>query len=869
MQVRDHEDLLGKPLLEVIDHCLLWPAPVEFRSSLAEKRRITARLVDPADPDRRLSLRLRPAADENGWVGALTTEADDGALAITSATLYPHDSAGTLIEPPPADRLAGGVERSLASLPAVLLEWRRGEDGAELTGVSGDVEAVLGRGAESLKRVPDLLFAGADSVSVAKFRRWQVQPLEERRSFAMDFPSAHAATGERRWLRLEAQLDRTGDDDRTVAFVLDVTERKQRELELAAAHDRLRDLLGSVPGAIVRIRVARDGSVFESQLAGGNTGTLLLDGDAVAEAGSEALLERVVWSRDLPDVESAFRRASTSNGGVDIEFRVRDAKGRLRWVRLIAEPTARDKRRAEYTGVITDFSGPKMGMQHLSAVLRSDRDQLRKTAQALKDSERRIRELNDAAPVMTHRTDGKGRIVGVNKAWLDALGYTRDEAVGERAEKFMTEAGFIHLAAAAAGFPAGDGRRGVACELLAKNGRVIETQAFVSVDEDEEGLRRSADFRFVDVTERNHAERALAESQARYRAIVDEQTDLVCRIAADRTLRFGNRAFGAAVARPVDALLGNDWLAILADEDRPAVEHAFDALGPASPRTEVEARLETAAGTRWHRWMLRGFFDAEGRPLQYQAVGRDVHAERTLEADLRAASHREQQRAGRAINDALAGSLKGVFVELTSLAHSLEHAQPELYHRVRSIIDGVDRGIGTLRALHQGLTADGIEADDLVDGLRRLVASTQAVHDVPVSFECEPGLDPGDVALGPDLYRIAQQALIDAARHPETSCIALRLLAGDGEVVIEIEDDGRYVDGRRDESADSRPDAHAAEGRGAAASPAAADDLGLRLMRYRAAAIGASIDVGESERGGTVFRCRIGRHGSEGTTTDG
>lgn len=49
MQVRDHEELLSKPLLEVPDHCLLWAAPIKpiptAASACAPRRTRTAPIL--------------------------------------------------------------------------------------------------------------------------------------------------------------------------------------------------------------------------------------------------------------------------------------------------------------------------------------------------------------------------------------------------------------------------------------------------------------------------------------------------------------------------------------------------------------------------------------------------------------------------------------------------------------------------------------------------------------------------------------------------------------------------------------------------------------------------------------------------------
>src|SRR5215211_1362274 len=61
-------------------------------------------------------------------------------------------------------------------------------------------------------------------------------------------------------------------------------------------------------------------------------------------------------------------------------------------------------------------------------------------AAALRVSEERFRSLYRRTPLPLHSLDGDGRIEHVSDAWLDLLGYRREEAKGRPLTEFMTEA---------------------------------------------------------------------------------------------------------------------------------------------------------------------------------------------------------------------------------------------------------------------------------------------------------------------------------------------------------------------------------------------------------------------------------------------
>lgn len=60
------------------------------------------------------------------------------------------------------------------------------------------------------------------------------------------------------------------------------------------------------------------------------------------------------------------------------------------------------------------------------------------SAKALDAVNRYIDTLFDRAPVMMHSEDREGKLIRVNRRWLQRMGYTRDEVLGRRSTEFLT-----------------------------------------------------------------------------------------------------------------------------------------------------------------------------------------------------------------------------------------------------------------------------------------------------------------------------------------------------------------------------------------------------------------------------------------------
>ena len=131
-------------------------------------------------------------------------------------------------------------------------------------------------------------------------------------------------------------------------------------------------------------------------------------------------------------------------------------------------------------------------------------------------------------------------------------------------------------------------------------------------------------------------EEALRESEARYRAVVEEQTDLVCRYRPDHVLTFVNEAYCRYFEKTPDELVGHTFAPLIIEEDRERVQRELAAIAPDNPVVTVEERVLRPDGeVRWQQWTNRGIFDDAGRIVEYQAVGRDVTDQKRAEEALR------------------------------------------------------------------------------------------------------------------------------------------------------------------------------------------------------------------------------------------
>ncbi|RMH71381.1 MAG: response regulator [Cyanobacteria bacterium J007] len=135
--------------------------------------------------------------------------------------------------------------------------------------------------------------------------------------------------------------------------------------------------------------------------------------------------------------------------------------------------------------------------------------------------------------------------------------------------------------------------------------------------------------------DRSAALSALQASEARYRAIVEDQTELICRFDANGNLTFANEAYRRYFELDRCELNGGSHLPLSPDLERDLSESAA---------IERESSLVMSNGeTRWQQWSERAIFDDRDRLLEFQAVGRDITERKRAEEETLKALGKEKE----------------------------------------------------------------------------------------------------------------------------------------------------------------------------------------------------------------------------------
>lgn len=301
--------------------------------------------------------------------------------------------------------------------------------------------------------------------------------------------------------------------------------------------------------------------------------------------------------------------------------------------------------------------------------------------QALKLSETRYRSLVTSSAAIVWTTDAEGHFVHPQASWFRYTGQKWDQHQGigwadmlhpddadrmtSAWQKIVRDPGPFYL-------------EGRIYHADRDSYRYCEVRATPIRDENGEVLEWVGTT--VDVDDRRQAEAALRESEQRYRAVVNDQTEFIVRWKPDGVRTFVNDAYCRCFEERAEDMIGTSFFPLIKPADLKNVKERLGKLTPEDPySTDTHRVLLPDGSTGWHEWTDRALFDDDGRLLGYQSVGRDITARKVVEKQLR-----ESERQLRKLNAELEQRVGQRTARLQQANEDLEAYAQSVAHDLRA-----------------------------------------------------------------------------------------------------------------------------------------------------------------------------------------
>ena len=368
----------------------------------------------------------------------------------------------------------------------------------------------------------------------------------------------------------------------------------------------------------------------------------------------------------------------------------------------------------------------------------------------------------------------------------------------------------------------------------------------------------------LDLTDRKRAEAALRESEERLTLAFAGAQEGVWDWNLETNAVVYSPRWTQMLGYEADEIEPNvsAWERLVHPDDRSIADEANDRVARGEATYEAEFRLRHKGGHYVHV-LSRGFpvRREPGGPV-VRIVGthfdlterKRAEAERTrteLLARLVFAQEDERRRIAREMHDQFGEQLTALTHRINALK-AVSTAYTDLHGHVAALEAVAQRLDRDVDQLVWELRPTALDDLGLRAALANYVQDWSARVGISAEFHTSGLLE---ARLSPDvettLYRIAQEALTNVARHSRATRVDVILERRDDQVLLIVEDDGVGFD-TADPGASGQ-----AEGTGDARGPRARGGFGLRGMQERAALVDASLEIESAPGQGTTILVKM------------
>ncbi len=324
-----------------------------------------------------------------------------------------------------------------------------------------------------------------------------------------------------------------------------------------------------------------------------------------------------------------------------------------------------------------------------------------------------------------------------------------------------------------------------------------------------------------------------ATLKERYEDLFENANDMVFTHDLNGRITSINKTGEQLLQRPRHEILTKKLVEFVVEEQRAAAEQWLNLVVKATEIPPVEWDFISGTGQRLRLEIGARMIEQEGKQVEVEGIARDITERKRLEKEILEISNREQRRIGHDLHDGVCQLLAGVAYRVDILADQLQEknlAESSEAERVGSLIN---EAIAQTRGVARGLFPVQLEENGLIWALEDLATNTGNIFRIKCDLSCEKPLPTveNDVAL--HLYYIVQEAVLNAAKHGNATQVNISLARKGDRFMLTIQDDGS----------------------GFESSGSNYTGMGIRIMRYRARVIGATLDLKSRPGQGTQVTC--------------
>jgi PAS domain S-box-containing protein len=337
-----------------------------------------------------------------------------------------------------------------------------------------------------------------------------------------------------------------------------------------------------------------------------------------------------------------------------------------------------------------------------------------------------------------------------------------------------------------------------------------------------------------------HTEQILHTSEEKYRQLVENADCIILRMDQNGNITFFNEFAQKFFGYSEREILGKNVVGTIV----PTIDKSgrncskIEKVMRQHPERYIARESENICknGRRvWVVWANKIIRDKQKKITEILCVGHDITQRRQLEKDILEITERERKLIGQEMHDSIGQVLTGVAIKSKGLAMKLKGQSIRHSKDAEAISKLASQAIAQMRNLARMLYPVDIEAGGLVTALQSLASNAEKILDINCRFRCETPVSMNDLVEAKQLYRIAQEAVTNAAKHGKAKNVTIELHSTADLCILSVTNDGLSF------QRSSRPKG----------------GLGLKIMEYRANLIGGVLEIGKGKKKGAVVTCTV------------
>ena len=322
----------------------------------------------------------------------------------------------------------------------------------------------------------------------------------------------------------------------------------------------------------------------------------------------------LVHPDDIDQVRNSRSEAIQSTNSFEITYRLRHSNGEYKMVSDQGRVLKSDM------GMVQAIEG---WLMPISAAKNFEVE--------LFESESRLKFFIDASPDAVIYVDMRGQIRLVNPQFSRMLGIEENvDLLGVNVLSFLApDEGFAPESEIAKTLASTNSHKGY-YHAKTVSGQIIPIEVNIRALTSPNGQRTGFIGVVRDMSEWEQTIQSLKTSEAQYRAIVEDNPELIVRFNNDGVVTFCNQSYAGFYGLTVDDLVGQKLIDALPNSAKPIVQMILTYVSPNMEPTMKEVTHEGLGhDTRWHRWKTRAILNEKGSLIEYQSVGEDITNEKS------------------------------------------------------------------------------------------------------------------------------------------------------------------------------------------------------------------------------------------------